>query len=79
MTVGSLTAFIRYIWQINQPLSQMTQLSSTIQSAFDAMKQVFVYLEEPDKLMIQLLLKSSITIMEQLALKMYPLVMMLIT
>lgn len=70
MTVGSLMAFIRYIWQINQPLSQMTQLSSTIQSAFAAMKRVFEYLEEPDKLMIQLLLKSSITIMEQLALKM---------
>ena len=35
ITVGNLQAFIRYIWQINQPLSQVTQLSSAIQSAFD--------------------------------------------
>lgn len=33
ITVGNLQAFIRYIWQINQPLSQVTQLSSAIQSA----------------------------------------------
>ena len=38
ITVGNLQAFIRYIWQVNQPLSQVTQLSSTIQSAVAAIK-----------------------------------------
>lgn len=53
ITVGNLQAFIRYIWQINQPLSQVTQLSSAIQSAFAAVHRVFEILEEeeetPDK------------------------------
>ena len=53
ITVGNLQAFIRYIWQINQPLSQVTQLSSAIQSAFSAFDRVFEMLEEeeqePDK------------------------------
>lgn len=40
ITVGNLQAFIRYIWQINQPLSQVTQLSSAIQSAFAAVERV---------------------------------------
>ena len=46
LTVGNLQAFIRYIWQINQPLSQITQLSSAIQSAFAAATRVFKFLEE---------------------------------
>ena len=53
ITVGNLQAFIRYIWQINQPLSQVTQLSSAIQSAFAAIERVFEILNEeeqvPDK------------------------------
>lgn len=49
ITVGNLQAFIRYIWQINQPLSQITQLSSTIQSAFAAMERVFEILNEKEE------------------------------
>ena len=49
ITVGNLQAFIRYIWQINQPLSQMTQLSSTIQSAFAAVNRVFEILDEKEQ------------------------------
>ena len=48
MVVGALQAFIRYIWQVNQPLSQITQLSPTIQSSIAAIDRVFEYLEEPD-------------------------------
>lgn len=44
ITVGSLQAFIRYIWQINDPLSQVSQLSSQVQSAFSAMGRVFTLL-----------------------------------
>ncbi|MGL4772659.1 MAG: ABC transporter ATP-binding protein [Clostridium sp.] len=49
ITVGNLQAFIRYIWQINQPLSQVTQLSSAIQSAFAAVERVFEFLEEEEE------------------------------
>ena len=49
ITVGNLQAFIRYIWQINQPLSQVTQLSSAIQSAFAAVERVFEFLNEEEQ------------------------------
>lgn len=49
LTVGNLQAFIRYIWQINQPLSQITQLSSAIQSAFAAATRVFEFVEEQEE------------------------------
>ena len=50
ITVGNLQAFIRYIWQINQPLSQVTQLSSAIQSAFAAIERVFEILDEEEQI-----------------------------
>lgn len=50
ITVGNLQAFIRYIWQINQPLSQVTQLSSAIQSAFSAAHRVFEFLDEEEEI-----------------------------
>lgn len=49
VSVGNLQAFIRYIWQINQPLSQVTQLSSAMQSAFAAMVRVFEILDEKEE------------------------------
>ena len=50
ITVGNLQAFIRYIWQINQPLTQVSQLSSAIQSAFAAIERVFEILNEEEQL-----------------------------
>ncbi len=49
LTVGALQAFIRYIWQVNQPLNQMTQLSSAIQASFAAMDRVFDFLDETEE------------------------------
>ncbi|MCC0676567.1 MULTISPECIES: ABC transporter ATP-binding protein [unclassified Clostridioides] len=49
ITVGNLQAFVRYIWQINQPLSQMTQLSTVIQSSFAAIERVFEILDEEEE------------------------------
>lgn len=48
--VGSLQAFIRYIWQINDPLSQVSNLSAQIQSAFAAMGRIFAILREEEEL-----------------------------
>lgn len=47
--VGSLQAFIRYIWQINDPLSQISQLSSQVQSAFAGMHRIFGMLAEEEE------------------------------
>lgn len=49
LQVGSLQAFIRYIWQINDPLSQISQLSSQVQSAFAGMRRIFGMLAEEEE------------------------------
>ncbi len=49
ITVGQLQAFIRYIWQVNQPMSQITQLSSAIQSSVAAVNRVFEFLNEEEE------------------------------
>lgn len=49
ITVGQLQAFIRYIWQVNQPMSQITQLSSAIQSSVAAVHRVFEFLNEEEE------------------------------
>ena len=49
IAVGQLQAFIRYIWQINDPLSQVSQLSSQVQSAYAAMNRIFTLLNETEE------------------------------
>lgn len=49
INVGDLQAFIRYIWQINDPLSQISQLSAQVQSAFAAMRRIFTLLNETEE------------------------------
>ena len=49
LSVGNLQAFVRYIWQVNDPLSQISSLSSQIQSAFGAMARVLKILEEEEE------------------------------
>lgn len=49
ITIGNLQAFVRYVWQINEPLSQVSQLSSQIQAAFSAMERVFEILSEEEE------------------------------
>ena len=46
---GQPAAFIRYIWQINDPLSQISQLSAQVQAAFAAMGRIFGMLEEEEE------------------------------
>ncbi len=47
--IGQLQAFIRYIWQVNDPLSQVSNLSSQIQSAFAAVKRIVTLLNEKEE------------------------------
>lgn len=49
MLVGELQAFVRYIWNVNDPISQVSQLSSQIQSAFAAMHRIVTLLNEEEE------------------------------
>lgn len=51
--IGQLQAFVRYIWQINDPISQVSNLSAQIQSAFAAMQRVFEILNEKEEEIIE--------------------------
>ena len=33
LTVGNMQAFVQYVWQINQPIQNLTQLAGQLQSA----------------------------------------------
>lgn len=50
ISVGNLQAFVRYIWQVNDPLSQISSLSSQIQAAFAAMERVLEILNEKEEI-----------------------------
>ena len=50
LSVGNLQAFVRYIWHVNDPLSQISSLSSQIQSAFAAIARVLEILEEEEEI-----------------------------
>lgn len=49
LEIGNLQAFVRYIWQINDPLSQISNLSSQIQSAFAGVQRVLEILSEAEE------------------------------
>ena len=49
LLLGNLQAFIQYVWQVSQPMGQITQLSSMLQSASAATKRVFTILDEPEE------------------------------
>ncbi|MDT2980764.1 ABC transporter ATP-binding protein [Enterococcus casseliflavus] len=49
IVVGQLQAFIQYIWQVSQPMGNITQLSSVLQSASAAAKRVFEILDEKEE------------------------------
>jgi len=50
LLLGNLQAFIQYVWQVSQPMGQITQLSSMLQSASAATKRVFTILDEPEEI-----------------------------
>ncbi len=49
IVVGQLQAFVQYIWQVNQPIGNITQLSSVIQAASAATSRVFEILDEKEE------------------------------
>lgn len=47
--VGDVQAFIQYIQQFNQPITQIANISSVIQSTVAAAERVFEFLEQPNE------------------------------
>ncbi|GAA4063799.1 ABC transporter ATP-binding protein [Amphibacillus indicireducens] len=45
LTIGNLQAFTQYVWQINQPMQMLSQLSGLIQSAAAAINRVYELLD----------------------------------
>ena len=49
MSVGDIQAFIQYVKNFTQPISQMAQVSSMVQSAAAAAERIFEFLEEEEE------------------------------
>lgn len=49
MEIGSMQAFVQYIWQMYSPLGQVTQLSGAIQTALASVDRIVDFLEEPEE------------------------------
>ena len=49
ITVGNIQSFIQYNKQFTQPINQIAQISSTLQSMVAAAERVFEFLEEPEE------------------------------
>lgn len=50
ITIGNIQAVTQYVWQINQPISIITQLSSVIQAAAASTQRVFDFLDEKEEI-----------------------------
>ena len=50
ITVGNIQSFIQYTKQFTQPIGQVAQISSTIQSMFAAAERIFEFLEEQEEI-----------------------------
>ena len=44
-----MQAFVQYVWQVNQPIQNLTQLAGQLQSAKSSLDRVFQVLDEPDE------------------------------
>jgi len=49
ITLGSIQAFIQYVRQFNQPLTQVAGMYNTLQSGIASAERVFDFLDEPEQ------------------------------
>lgn len=49
VTLGSVQAFIQYVRQFNQPLTQLAGMYNTLQSGVASAERVFEFLDEPEE------------------------------
>ena len=50
ITLGVFQAFVRYVWRLGSPISELTQMSVVLQSSSAAAKRVFDFLDEDEEL-----------------------------
>ena len=50
ITLGVFQAFVRYVWRLGGPISELTQMSVVLQSSSAAAKRVFDFLDEDEEL-----------------------------
>ena len=48
LTIGNVQAAAQYVWQINQPITMITQLAGVIQSAAAATQRIFGFMAEEE-------------------------------
>lgn len=48
MTIGKIQAFIQYVRNLNEPITQMANISNQIQQTIAAAERVFEFLDEPE-------------------------------
>lgn len=46
LTVGNMQAFVQYVWQVSQPIQNITQLAGQMQSAKSSLDRIFDILDE---------------------------------
>ena len=49
MTIGNLQAFTQYVWQVNQPMQMLSQLTGLLQAAAAAINRVLEVIDETDE------------------------------
>lgn len=49
MTLGNMQAIVQYVWQIYEPMGQLTQLFPAVQSAVASAERIVEFLEQPDE------------------------------
>lgn len=49
LTIGNMQVFVQYVWQINQPIQNLTQLAGQLQSAKSSLDRIFQLMDEPDE------------------------------
>lgn len=48
MTIGNIQAFLQYVNQLSQPITQIANLSSTLQQTIASAERIFAVLDEPE-------------------------------
>lgn len=49
LTVGNMQAFVQYVWQVSQPIQNITQLAGQMQSAKSSLERIFDILDETEE------------------------------
>ena len=50
LTVGNMQAFVQYVWQVSQPIQNITQLAGQMQSAKSSLDRIFDILDETEEI-----------------------------